>query len=108
MSESESVSMLMNLTRENMLIQKVHITLSTNQLQRDYMMRINQYVEIGLLLTKFYRDEITATEIKEATNEYWRGSKRQKPCIEFYRLVNQKLERDFEKSFLKQKTSKEA
>lgn len=98
-SESESISMLMNLTRENIIIKMgPHYTFNESRFS-DYIMRINQYIEIGLLITKFYRDEITATEIKQ-TKEYWRGSKQQKPCIEFYRLVNQKLERDFEEKLL--------
>lgn len=99
-SESESVSLLMNLTRKNILVKKgPYYTFNDENFNR-YIEEIDQYVEIALLLSRFYNDEITSFEIKK-TREYWRGSKLQKPCIEFYNLVNAKIERDFEKDLIK-------
>ena len=98
-SESESISLLMSLTRKNILVKKGSSYTFNESNFNDYIIGVNQYVEIGLLLSKFYRDEITAGEIKK-TNEYWKGSKQQKPCIEFYRLVNRKLEMDFEEKLI--------
>ena len=98
-SESESISLLMNLTGKNILVKKGSHYKFNEANFNEYIIKINQYVEIGLLLSKFYRDEITAGEIKK-TNEYWKGSKQQKPFIEFYRLVNRKLEGDFEENLI--------
>ena len=65
----------------------------------DYLSEINQYVEIGVLVTKFYKDEISASEIKQ-TEEYIKGSENKYPFREFFRLVNSKLEKTFEENLL--------
>lgn len=99
-SESETISLLMKLTKDNIITKKAkHYTFNENNFN-NYITSINQYIEIGLLLTKFYKNEISANEIKK-TMTYWKGKKQQKSFTQFYNLVNQKLEKDFEENLLK-------
>ena len=106
-TESECISLLMDLTRENLISKKgemYHINDDNFQRQLE---EIDEYIEIGLLLTRFYSDKITSNEIK-STLEYWKGGINQKPYVEFYRLVNLKLEKRFEQSICKTENIKKA
>ncbi|WP_458405862.1 hypothetical protein [Methanobrevibacter sp.] len=106
-TESESISILMNLTRDNIIIKKGEYYTFNNEKFKNHIDIINQYIEIGLLISKFYNDEITAFEIKK-TKQYLNGSKQQKPCIEFYNLVNEKIKNDFEKKLIKTENIKKS
>ena len=99
-SESESISFLMELSKENVILKKGDTYTFNEDKFNQYIEEIDQYIEIGILLTKFYKDEITALEIKN-TLEYWKGSIKQKPYVEFYNLVNVKLEKTFEENLIK-------
>lgn len=106
-SEIESISLLRDLTQDNIIMKKAgHYTFNDENF-KEYITQIDQYIEIGLLVTKFYNDEITIDEIKNS-KEYWIGSKNQKPCHEFYKLVNRKLEKTFEKDLLQSENIKKS
>ena len=106
-TESECISLLMDLTRENLISKKGELYhINDDNFQRQ-LEKIDEYIEIGLLLTKFYSDEISSNEIK-STLEYWKGGINQKPYREFYRLVNLKLEKKFEDNICKTENIKKA
>ncbi|MBQ7929190.1 MAG: hypothetical protein IJ287_10700, partial [Methanobrevibacter sp.] len=106
-TESECISLLMDLTRENLISKKGELYhINDDNFQRQ-LEKIDEYIEIGLLLTKFYSDEISSNEIK-STLEYWKGGINQKPYREFYRLVNLKLEKKFEDNICKMENIKKA
>lgn len=99
-SESETISLMMDLTRDNIITKKGEFyTINHNQFKRR-MDEIDEYIEIGLLLTRFYSGEISSDEIR-ATLQYWKGGINQKPYVEFYRLVNARLEESFEENLVK-------
>ena len=106
-TESECISLLMDLIRENLISKKGELYhINDDNFQRQ-LEKIDEYIEIGLLLTKFYSDEISSNEIK-STLEYWKGGINQKPYREFYRLVNLKLEKKFEDNICKMENIKKA
>ncbi|MBQ2636317.1 MAG: hypothetical protein IJG09_06430 [Methanobrevibacter sp.] len=100
LSESEVIYFLADFSKENILVKKGEIYHINDDKLNQYLAEIDEYIEIGLLITKFYNDEITSYEVK-STLEYWKGSINQKPFVEFYRLVNLKLEKNFEENLLK-------
>ena len=100
LSESEVIYFLADFSKENILIKKGEVYNINEDKLNQYLSEIDEYIEIGLLITKFYNDEITAYDVKH-TLEYWKGSINQKPFVEFYRLVNLKLEKNFEENLLK-------
>lgn len=106
-SESETLSLLVNLTREKLLSKKGELYHINSDEFDKQLVEIDEYIEIGLLLTKFYSGEISASEIK-STLEYWKGGINQKPYVEFYRLVNLKLETTFENNLCKYESIKKA
>ena len=100
LSESESIALLMDLSKENILINNGDSYIFNEDNLELFLDDINEYVEISSLITKFYRNEINAKDVK-TTEEYYKGSNGQKPYREFYRLVNEKSQKDFEKDLLK-------
>ena len=106
-SESETISLLMDLSKDNIILKKGDYYAINDEKFKKLFEEVDQYIEIGLLLTKFYNNEITANEIKN-TLEYWKGGVNQKNYGEFYRLVNLKLEESFEKNILKYENVKKS
>ncbi|MBR0271184.1 MAG: hypothetical protein IJQ68_04225 [Methanobrevibacter sp.] len=64
-----------------------------------YMSRIDSYIKIGELITKFREDKITPKEIKD-TKQYRQGSFRQDPYYQFYKVINDEIISKFEKDLL--------
>ena len=106
-SESETISLLMDLSKDNIILKKGDYYAINDEKFKKLFEEVDQYIEIGLLLTKFYNNEITANEIKN-TLEYWKGGVNQKNYGEFYRRVNLKLEESFEKNILKYENVKKS
>ncbi|WP_298501156.1 hypothetical protein [uncultured Methanobrevibacter sp.] len=100
LSESEVISLLVSLSRQNILLKKGDFYYINDDEFKKYLREIDEYIEIGLLITKFYKNEMDTQEIKE-TMAYWKGGINQKPYVEFYRLVRLKIERNFEDNLLK-------
>ncbi len=98
--ESRAILLLMDLSKFGAVTNKGDYYILNPDNFNDYLSEINQYVEIGVLVTKFYKDEISASEIKQ-TEEYIKGSENKYPFREFFRLVNSKLEKTFEENLLK-------
>lgn len=64
-----------------------------------YMTKIDNYLAVGELITKFREDKITPAEIKR-TREYIEGSKRQDPFYQFFKIVNHEIIGKFERDIL--------
>ncbi len=100
--ESRAILLLMDLSKYGAVINKGDYYQLKPDNFNEYLSEINKYVEIGELITKFYKDEISSGQIKD-TPEYKRGFENEYPYREFFRLVNQKLEKTFEENLLKTK-----
>ena len=99
-NESRAILFLMDLSKHGAVKNTGnYYTLKPKNFE-GFISEINEYAEIGLLITRFYKDEISASQIKE-TLPYKKGSENQIPYREFYRLVNQKIERTFEDNLIK-------
>jgi len=94
-SESEAISLIMDLTKENLIEMKGKTFYFNEKSFEDYIAEIDSYLEIGILLNQFYKNEISPIEIKN-TLEYSNGFRGVESYAEFYRLTNQKIEHDFE------------
>lgn len=107
LSEIESNSFLRDLLKENVISKNAEFYIINGDEFQKQFEEVDQFIEMGLLLEKFYLDEISATEIR-STLEYWKGGIKQKNYSEFYRLVNLKLEKDFEENLLKYESIKKS
>ena len=99
-NESRAILFLMDLSKHNAVLNNGDYYTLNPENFKGFIDEVNQYVRIGLLITQFYKDEITADEIKK-TDEYANGMENKFPYREFYRLVNLKIERTFERNLLK-------
>lgn len=106
-SEGDSISLLRDLSKEDLVINNGEFYIFNEENFKLFISDIDEYIKISLLLTKFYKDEIKARDIK-FTEEYFKGSNNQKPFAEFFRLVNDKIERDFERDLLNTENIKKA
>ena len=98
-SESHAIILLMDLSKYDAITNKGNYYILNPENFNNYLSEIDKYIEIGLLITKFYTDEITTYEIKES-EEYNQGKDGKKPYRELYRLVNLKIEKTFEENLI--------
>ena len=105
--ESRAILLLMDLSKYHAISNNGDYYILNPENYNNYLSEIDSYIEIGILLTKFYRDEITAGEIKK-TQEFKNGLNNKKPYREFYRLVMEKIEKTFEESLLESKNIKKS
>ena len=105
--ESNAIILLMDLSKYGAVTNKGDYYILNPENFDNYLTEIDQYVEIGTLITKFYKNEITASEIKR-TDEYKKGFENQHPFREFFRLVNHKIEKTFEQNLLELKDIKKS
>ena len=97
--ESYALSLIMDLTKENLVWKKGEFFSFNNDVFDEYLSQINSYIEISILINRFYNDEMTPREIK-ATMEYQEGLKGKEPYVEFCNLVNARLISVFERSII--------
>ncbi|SDA46230.1 hypothetical protein [Methanobrevibacter millerae] len=97
--ESYALSLIMDLTKENLVWKMGEFFSFNNDVFDEYLSQINSYIEISILINKFYNDELTPREIKR-TPEYHKGLKGHEPFVEFHNLVNDRLIRVFERSII--------
>lgn len=74
------------------------ITINNLNLE-SYMIRIDNFIRVGELITQFRDDKITPKEIKQ-TKEYRQGSFKQYPFYQFYKVINEEIINKFEKDLL--------
>ena len=91
--------LLTHLVRENMLNAKGRFYSFNNMNFDSYMTKIDNYLAVGELITKFREDKITPEEIKQ-TFEYKEGSLRHAPFYEFYKIINHEIVNKFEQDIL--------
>lgn len=98
-SESESISMILELTREN-LITKIEDEYYFNNSQFEkFMCEINRYIEIGSLISRLFNGEISGLKIKDS-EAYESGKNNELPYVEFYRIVRQYFIGEFEEKII--------
>ena len=106
-NESRAILLLMDLSKYNAVTNNGEYYTINQANFNEYLEEIGQYIEIGILITRFYKDEISAAEIKH-TPEYRYGRKDQKPYREFFKLATLKIEKAFEDNLLKSKDIKKS
>lgn len=106
-NESRAILLLMDLSKYGAVTNQGTYYLLDDENFKRYLDEIDEYIEIGIMLTRFYKDEISAHEIKE-TPQYGRGCDNQMPYREFAKLINHKIEKSFEDNLLKLKDIKKS
>ena len=104
-NESRAILLLMDLSRFDAVTNDGEYYTIHRENFNEYLHEIDQYIEIGILITRFYRNEISAAEIKK-TPEYIKGCKDQLPYREFFKLATAKIEKSFEDELLQSKDIK--
>ena len=88
-----------SLVRENMLkVAGRYITFNNMHLD-EYLKKIDNYIAVGELITRFREDKITPSDIKKS-REYVLGSRRESPFYQFYKVIDQEIVNKFEKDIL--------
>ena len=88
-----------SLVRENMLKVAGRFITFNNMYLDDYLKRIDSYISVGELITRFKEDKISPEDIKKST-EYKLGANRQEPFYQFYKITNREIIKKFEKDLL--------
>ena len=88
-----------SLARENMLkVAGRDITFNNMGLDA-YLSKIDNYINICELITKFREDKILASDIKQ-TREYKEGSRKNEPFYQFYKITNREIIKKFERDLI--------
>ncbi|WP_298518251.1 hypothetical protein [uncultured Methanobrevibacter sp.] len=98
-AEAYANQLITYLSRQNLLIVKGRDITFNNMNIDKYMDKINKYLSIGELITKFREDKISPSEIKQ-TKEYKQGSHKISPFYQFYKVINHEILDKFEKDIL--------
>lgn len=88
-----------SMVRENMLKVAGRFITFNNMYLEDYLKRIDSYISVGELITRFKEDKISPAEIKKS-KEYKLGKNRQEPFYQFYKITNREIIKKFEKDLL--------
>ena len=91
--------LLTHLVRENMLNVRGRFITFNNMYFDRYMDKIDNYLAVGELITKFREDKITPSEIKQ-TFEYKEGSLKHEPFYMFFKIINDEVINKFEQDIL--------
>ena len=88
-----------SMVRENMLKVAGRFITFNNMYLEEYLRRIDSYISVGELITRFNEDKISPEEIKKS-KEYKLGKNRQEPFYQFYKITNREIIKKFEKDLL--------
>ena len=94
--EGYANQLINSLVQDDMLKVKGRYITFNNMHMDEYLAKIDKYIAVCELITKFKEDKITPSDIKE-TREYRQGSFKQEPFYQFYKLVNREIVKKFEK-----------
>ena len=97
--EGYANQLVSSLVRDNMLKVKGRLISFNNMYIDNYLSKIDKYIAVCELITKFKDDVISPAEIKQS-KEYKQGSFKQEPYYQFYKLVNREIVKKFEKYLL--------
>ena len=98
-SEGYANPLITSLVQQDMLRVKGRFITFNNMHIDEYLDRINKYLSIGELITKFREGKISPKEIKQTT-EYKQGSFEIGPFYQFYKIINHEILNKFEKDIL--------
>lgn len=88
-----------SLVREDMLkVAGRYITFNNIGLD-NYLSKIDNYINVCELITKFREDKITPEDIKK-TREYREGSRKSEPFYQFFKITNREIIKKFERDLL--------
>ena len=79
-----------SMVRENLLVVKGREITFNNMYLDKYLSKIDSYISICELITKFRQGKLTPAEIKQ-TQEYRLGSREEKPFYQFYKIVDHEI-----------------
>ena len=88
-------SMISFLNKSELFNVKGRLISFNNSKLDSFIAKIDYYIHIGELITKFRQDKITPEEIKQ-TEEYVKGSFNQEPFKHFYYVINEEIMNKFE------------
>ena len=88
-----------SLVRDNMLKVKGRFISFNNIGLEGYLSKIDEYISVCELITKFREDEIKPADIKK-TSQYRQGSHKQEPFYNFYKIINHEVINKFERDLL--------
>ena len=97
--EGYANQLINSLVREDMLKVRGRQISFNNMHIDEYLAKIDRYISVCELITKFIEDKITPAEIKRS-GEYKQGSFKQEPYYQFYKLVNREIVKKFERYIL--------
>ena len=98
-AEGYANQLISSLVRENMLSVRGRYITFNNMHIDEYLAKIDAYISVCELVTRFSEDKITPSEIKQ-TREYKMGSFGQEPFYQFYKIVDNEIVSKFEKDIL--------
>lgn len=97
--EAYANQLIASLNRQNMFkVTGRYITFNNMGLD-DYLKKIDNYISICELITRFREDKISPQEIKQ-TSEYKQGSRKQEPFYQFYKVIDHEIINKFERDIL--------
>ena len=99
MHEGYVNQLITHLVREDMLKVRGRFITFNNMYFDRYMNKIDDYLAVGELITKFREDKITPEDIKK-TREYKEGSLHHEPFYEFYKIIDHEIINKFESDIL--------
>ena len=88
-----------SMVRENMLKVAGRFITFNNMYIDEYLNRIDNYIAVGELITRFKEDKISPADIRQS-REYKLGKIRHEPFYQFYKIVNREIRKKFEKDLL--------
>ncbi len=97
--EGYANQLINSLVQDDMLKVRGRYITFNNMHMDEYLAKIDKYIAVCELITKFKEDKITPMDIKQ-TREYRQGSFKQNPFYQFYKLVNREVVKKFEKYLL--------
>ena len=99
MHEGYANELISHLAVENMIKVAGRFFTFNNMYFDKYMTKIDNYLAVGELITKFREDKIAPAEIKQ-TYEYKEGLLHHKPFYEFYKIIDHEIINKFERDIL--------
>ena len=84
-----------SMVREGMLDVKGRYITFNNMHLDDYLTKIDNYISVCELITRFRENKMSPSEIKQ-TREYILGSRKEQPFYQFYKIVNREIKIFFE------------
>ena len=99
MSEGYITQFIHSLVLEDMLKVAGRFITFNNMHIDEYLSKIDKFISVGELITKFKDEKISPKEIKQ-TMEYKQGSLKQKPFYQFFKIINSEIITKFEKDIL--------